>query len=434
MSLFIRGLLVVIGGAFAVAVANLFISGVPQTQAEGVDVAGLAVADTPVQADAEGRVLSDVPQPGLGEMFMNIALSVISPDTPETSAPAQAVPLAAGLETSEITALPGSLDPQPSQPIIAPLSAGRPADDAATTPLGSDFDAMAEVWRDWMQANGIETGAFAMILPDGTEFGTGMGRSADDLRPIMSLTKTITGLCVDQLLLEANLGWDTRLADIAPQMSEAGLTPRAWNENITLAELVTHTSGLAPDLTQSNMASDTHGALGLHRRWAAAALQEEAITGEAGDFFYSNTNYAVLGVVVEALSGESYGQACMDRIVTPSGISDTVIEGRYGSLSSYGGWEISAMDYARLAQHWFAPEQHHMANPRPDFDGYALGYYDDGTTIRHAGRFCQRDHPTGGVGSLFIHRRDGTVVSMNWDACTSPAVSDVLAERLLERL
>jgi CubicO group peptidase (beta-lactamase class C family) len=390
MTLFIRGLLIVVGGAFALAVANLFISGVPETEGTAIDIAALS---------ADGETATDADQPGLGQMLMDLARGTVLPD-----------------------------DPPPTQILDAPDAPDAPEE------ITTDVDAISRIWRDWMATNEIETGALAVILPNGREYGTSLGRTPDDLHPVMSLTKAITGLCVDQLLLENDLGWDTTLADIAPQMSAAGLTPRAWNDHITLAAFANHTSGLAPDLTQSNMAGDTHGALGLHRRWAADALQEDAITGEPGVHFYSNTNYAVLGVVVEALSGQSYAQACTDRILTPAGITETVIEGRYGSLSSYGGWEISAMDYARLAQHWFAPDQPHMTDPRPDFDGYALGYFDDGETIQHAGRFCQRDHPTGGVGSLFIHSRDGLVLSMNWDACAMPARRDLLIEQLIEAL
>lgn len=415
MSLILRGLMVVIGAAFLFAVANLFVSGLPEGEAE---IAALSPDAAPLPGDAP--TLTDaVPAasepPSTGAMFVQMLSAMLGGQPTGTQTP-----------TTAPSGTPAILAPPPAGGALPVV--------ARAVPAPTVDDTITATWRDWMQANEIETGALAIILPDGTEYGTGMGRSADDPRPVMSLSKAITGLCVDQLLIENGLGWDTTLGDIAAQMSAAGLTPRPWNEHITLASLATHTSGLAPDLTQSNMIGDTHGALGLHRRWASAALQQDAITGTPGTYFYSNTNYSVLGVVIEALSGQSYAQACMDRIVTPAGITDAVIEGRYGSLSSYAGWEMSAMDYARFARHWFAAEQPHMANPRPDFDGYSLGYRDLGGTIRHVGRFCERDHPAGGIGALFLHASDGTTISLNWDACVSPNQTDLLIEQLGEHL
>ncbi len=424
MTFLSRILLAFVGAAFLFAVANLFVSGVPDTQMNSVEFAAAGPEPLP-NATHETFSFPDpatsAEAPGVGAMLMQMLVTAVAPEQTATATPiAQPAAAYTGIGTP---------------PTTPPLSAGGPRTDMARTVVPSaDYDAMAEVWRGWMQANGIETGAMAIILPDGTEYGTGMGRTAEEVRPVMSMSKTISGLCVDQLLLETGLTWNTTLGDIAPQMSAAGLTPRPWNEHITLASLATHTSGLAPDLTQSNMARDTHGALGLHRRWAAAALQEDAITGTPGTYFYNNTNYAVLGVVVEALSGQSYAQACMDRIVTPAGITDAVIEGRFGSLSSYAGWEMSAMDYARLAQHWFAPDQPHMTSPRPEADGYSIGYYDYGDGVRHTGRFCRASHPTGEVSSLFIHDHGGTTVSINWDACTQPAIRRVLIDGLLEHL
>ncbi|MEX3014605.1 serine hydrolase [Gymnodinialimonas hymeniacidonis] len=432
MTFLSRGIVALIAAVFIFLVANLYVSGVPETEMNGFELAAIAPETAPAP-----ETLTDFPSapapsedaPGIGMVLSQLFFAVMGPEN--------------GAAPTQVAIAPGQVQSQPlgqvagigTPPTIAPPSAGGPRGEVARAVAASaDYDAMAEAWRGWMQANEIETGAMAVILPDGTEYGTGMGRTADDVRPVMSMSKTITGLCVDQLLIETGLGWDTTLGDIASQMSAAGLTPRPWNEHITLLSLATHTSGLAPDLTQSNMARDTHGALGLHRRWAAAALQEDAITGTPGTYFYNNTNYAVLGVVVEALSGQSYAQACMDRIVTPVGITDAVIQGRFGSLSSYAGWEISAMDYARLARHWFAPDQPHMVNPRMDADGYSIGYYDNGESIRHTGRFCRSSHPTGGVSSLFIHDLNGTTISINWDACTQPAVRRVLIDQLLELL
>jgi CubicO group peptidase (beta-lactamase class C family) len=317
--------------------------------------------------------------------------------------------------TPETAATPAAFDASATPP---------PAKAEASVTQSTTAAEIERTWRAWMTAQGLETGAMAFISADGTEYGTGIGRTADERRPVMSMSKAITGLCLDQVLSETALPWTAALGDFPDRMSAAGLTPRPGNAHLTLAEMATHTAGLAPDLTQAAFVARTHGALGLHRRFTWQALSGEGLQGEPGEFFYSNVNYAALGVAIEALTGESYAQACMDRIVAPLGLQDVVIEGRYGSLSSYAGWEFSALNYARLARHWFAPDQPHVAEPRTrplSANGYGPGYWIAGqgrtANVVHGGRMCHSATLLDSVGSLFIARGTGDVFVANWDGC-----------------
>jgi CubicO group peptidase (beta-lactamase class C family) len=291
-------------------------------------------------------------------------------------------------------------------------------------------------WRAWMAENAITEGAMALALPDGRVIGAAMDRDPTAPVPVASLSKAITGLCLDGLLTEHDLTWDTTLGDIAAEMSAAGVTPRPWNEAITLGGLVTHTAGLQPDLTQGDMVSRTHGALGLHRRIASEALAEGAIRGTPGTSFYSNTNYAVLGVAIEGLSGRSYAQTCMERVLRPAGIDAAVIEGRMGSMSSYAGWEISAEDYARLARHWFTAGQPHVDAPegRPDADGYAMGYSISGSgraaMVTHNGRLCFDSAAREGHGATFLALGEGMAFAATWGNCIDTGQYGRLIDRI----
>jgi len=307
-------------------------------------------------------------------------------------------------------------------------------------PTQADIAAIETAWRGWMADNGISVGSMALALPDGRVIGAGNGRDPSATAPVASLSKAITGLCLDGLLQDHGLGWDTRLGDIAAAMSAVGVTPRPWNESITLAGLVTHTAGLEPDLTQGEMVGRTHGALGLHRRITAEALTRDALRGTPGRYFYSNTNYAVLGLAIEALSGRSYAETCMERVIAPAGVTGAVIEGRMGSMSSYAGWEISAEDYARLARHWFAAGQPHVDAPhtRPEVDGYAMGYAITGTgtqaEARHTGRLCFDEAARDGHGALFLAMGDGTAFAANWGHCIDRELSGDLIARVRAQL
>lgn len=305
---------------------------------------------------------------------------------------------------------------------------------------GAQIGAVEAEWRGWMAESGLTDGAMALALPDGRVIGAGLGRDPAAAVPVASLSKAITGLCLDGLLAERGLGWNTRLGDIAVQMSAAGVTPRPWNAEITLAGLATHSAGLQPDLTQGDLVARTHGALGLHRRIASEALAEGAMRGQPGRFFYSNTNYAVLGVAIEALSGRSYAETCQQRVMRAAGVEGAVIEGRMGSMSSYAGWEISAEDYARLARHWFAAGQPHVDAPgtRPAAGTYALGYAIEGAgrsaEVTHNGRLCFDRDTREGHGATFVALGSGVAFAATWGACIDRALYDRLTARIAPHL
>lgn len=377
MTFLFRSILVLVAAAFLFASANLFVSGVPDTDDVSFNLASEI----------------DAPEPGV---LRDVVFSLF---TGEPMAPP--APL---IITSASTA---------SSAPVAPV--------APPSTLTTDIEAE---WRAWMGANGLTEGAMVVLMPDGTMHRAGLDRATDAVMPVASLSKAITGICMDIVLQEHGLSWYTSLGDIAPQMSEVRVTPQRWNERITLASLANHTSGLAPDLTQGTMGSSLHGALGLHRRIASEALREENMQGRAREYFYNNTNYAVLGVAIEALTGQSYAQACMDRVVAPAGVADAVIQGSMGSRSSYGGWEMSAEAYARVAQHWLTAGNERIDSPamRPMHDNYGLGYSiygaGDAAQVSHAGRFCHRGGPN--LGSYFHARGDGTVFVANWSGrCVS---------------
>lgn len=324
---------------------------------------------------------------------------------------------------------PGSLRDVPSSLLGGASSQVSPT--AAPSPLITGIEAD---WRTWAAAHDVSEGALVVLLPDGSMHRVEIGRATTASVPVASLSKAITGICMDIVLREQGLGWYTSLGDIAPQMSAAGLTPRRWNERMTLASFANHTSGLAPDLTQGTMGSALHGALGLHRRIASEALREDNIQGTARTYFYNNTNYAVLGVAIEALTGQPYSEACQARVLSPAGITHATAHGSMGSRSSYGGWEMSAEAYARLAQHWFSAGAGLVDRPfdRPMHDNYSIGYVIHGrgaeAQVSHAGNFCDGDGS--GIGAYVHARGDGLVVSANWSGgCVS--ASDTGLDRVI---
>jgi CubicO group peptidase (beta-lactamase class C family) len=315
----------------------------------------------------------------------------------------------------------------------ARVETAEPVDDR----LGRRVEA---AWRNWAGTHGIAATAMAfgeqgVVVTAADHNGYGAKP-----QPVASLSKVVTGLCLDQVLSEGPYDWQTKLGAIKDQMSVARTTPPVQSHGMTLAQLVTHTSGLYPDLTQGRMAGRMHGSLGLHRRIAFKALGKEGSNGPRGTYFYSNTNYAVLATVIEALTGDTYGDACQARIMQPSGVENAIVEGRKGSMSGSAGWEFTPTDYARFLLHWFAPDSVYMDTPErfPGADSgngmYRLGFQEwdgwKGRVAAHRGLFTHHD-PHERAGSLFLATDDGRVFMAHWNMDLAQHVYDDLQDRVL---
>ncbi len=227
---------------------------------------------------------------------------------------------------------------------------------------------------------------------------------------IASITKPFTAATVQMLAAEGRIRLD------APARTYYDL-PSVYRD-ITVRELLTHTSGIARDLRRDN---DDHPDAAEYRRRLEAS-QPSALPGER--FEYSNTGFTVLGWLVEAVEGQSLDQVFRRRIFLPLGMNSAryrapiaedpararpheVVDGRArptlfvsGGFGS-GGISLSAADLAAFAlglqegRFLSSPELEaawtpaSLADDRPatvrintDSDGYGLGWF----ITRFAGR------------------------------------------------
>ncbi|MFE8702273.1 serine hydrolase domain-containing protein [Cytobacillus sp. FJAT-54145] len=93
-------------------------------------------------------------------------------------------------------------------------------------------------------------------------------------------------------------------------------------ENITIHQLLTHTSGL-PEYLDYLENDDTKG-----REWKTddiiKAVQDKPAKSQPGEKYeYNNFGYVILGGVIEKVTGERYEQYIKDHILTPIGMSQT---------------------------------------------------------------------------------------------------------------
>jgi D-alanyl-D-alanine carboxypeptidase len=145
--------------------------------------------------------------------------------------------------------------------------------------------------------------------------GTRQPRAEGRFR-IGSVTKTFTAAIVLQLVAEGRLRLDDTLADHLP-----GLAPE---RTITIRQLLTHRSGLANVtdypawLERASRSASTRPEDSL--RFAAAKPPVFAAGTRWG---YSNTNYIALGLVIEKVTGRSYGEELQERLFEPLELEST---------------------------------------------------------------------------------------------------------------
>jgi CubicO group peptidase (beta-lactamase class C family) len=101
--------------------------------------------------------------------------------------------------------------------------------------------------------------------------------------------------------------------------------PHAWSP-ITIHELLSHTSGI-PDLTFREDYLEVAAKPASHDE-IIATFRDLPLRFPVGEKFeYSNSNYHLLGWIIERVTGNSYGDALAERMLMPLGLSATFMDG-----------------------------------------------------------------------------------------------------------
>lgn len=202
----------------------------------------------------------------------------------------------------------------------------------------------------------------------------------------------------------------------------ANIKPHASLYAVTLGDLPTHSTRFPETL--SAMKGAAEGAnLFNERHMAFRAMTEAAELVPIGRTTYSNINYAILGDITVALTWVEYADTCKDRVLIPAQAHDAFVGGDMSDAGSFGGWSVSAEDYARFVMYWFAPDRPWVMAPA-DFPFYAqtnsgLGVFHTetgtgGYVIEHGGLWdsakADRQH-----GAIFLTTRTGATFVANWE-------------------
>lgn len=144
---------------------------------------------------------------------------------------------------------------------------------------------------------------------------TGVEATGDSVFQIGSITKVWTATVAMQLIEEGKLTLDTRVVDVLPSLR---LADAEATQAVTIRHLLTHTSGIDGDVF-----TDTGRGDDCLEKYVATLADVPQNHPVGATFSYSNAGYALLGRVIEQLTGLSWDEAMRQRLYGPLGLQHT---------------------------------------------------------------------------------------------------------------
>lgn len=196
--------------------------------------------------------------------------------------------------------------------------------------------------------------------------------TADTVFDMASLSKCMsTSVAIMQLYEQGKLAFDDPVVKYLPEFAAAG------KSNITVRQLLTHYSGLAPDVSLKDAWSGKTE--GIKR------AMESVPAGPAGvKFVYSDINFITLGAIVEKVSGEPLDVYAARHIFAPLQMTET---GYFTPHCPHLYWQVAPSTCTAVARpplQRIAPTAHNDDKPMDD-DRMLRGEVHDPTTRRMGG-------------------------------------------------
>jgi CubicO group peptidase (beta-lactamase class C family) len=159
---------------------------------------------------------------------------------------------------------------------------------------------------------------------------------------VASVSKPFTAIAILQLEEQGRLNVSDPVARLVPDFPSG--------DKIKLEHLLTHTSGIPnvndlPDY--DTFARSPHTVAELVAKFASLPLDFEP----GSNYGYSNSNYNLLALILEKVSGEKYGDYVRKHILEPAGMSDSGHDGEAWRLipGAASGYEPAGVDFYEKA-------------------------------------------------------------------------------------
>ena len=260
---------------------------------------------------------------------------------------------------------------QIASPDLAAAQSNQPSSEPATVALSEAQQpdvaaALQALLDDQVQKQAIPGMIMAVRLPDGTVVVRSAGSvdpagalawTPDTASPLGSVTKTFTAVVVMQLVEEGKLTLDDTIDTWFPDQPNAN--------TITVRMLLSHTSGLGNAILPTNQRDPKWAGEWAPLDFVAEANRNDPPVEPGTDVArYSNAGYFLLGLIVEAVTGNSWEHEIRSRINEPlslttaafasdEGVWGQIIEGYFKMPDGY----LSSLDvpnYPHASTAWAA--------------------------------------------------------------------------------
>ena len=218
------------------------------------------------------------------------------------------VPLLLVLGQFSVAAAPRRRAVQPPPPVTVPAAIVTAAHDAAAAALKAGVPAVQIA----VSRGGriIYSEAFGM-----TNMKSATAATTRSVMQIGSVTKQFTAAAILRLAERGALTLDDRIEKFVPEFAPRGA-------NITLRNLLNHTSGISRDWWDGQISVDTWQP--ATREQVIRSMNEHPFIFPAGKgWSCSNAGYMLLGYVIDAVTGRPYADFIHDEFAVPLGLIDT---------------------------------------------------------------------------------------------------------------
>jgi D-alanyl-D-alanine carboxypeptidase len=210
---------------------------------------------------------------------------------------------------------------------------------------------------EWHKAGRFPGATLGVVMADGESFGLAVGYSDRTTKTPMKPTdrmlagstgKTFAAATALQLVKEGKIGLDDKVEKYLGKEAWFSRLPNA--KDITVRQLMNHTSGLVRYEFKDTFTKDLTA--NPEKVWKPTELLSYLFDAkapfEAGKGWdYSDTNYIVLGMIIEKVTGKTFYAEANKRIVKPLKLKGTipqdglvidgVVQGYAGANNPFGG-------------------------------------------------------------------------------------------------
>ncbi|MEZ5666797.1 MAG: serine hydrolase domain-containing protein [Alphaproteobacteria bacterium] len=256
---------------------------------------------------------------------------------------------------------------------------------AGTGPVRADDAALQAVLDDFLAEEALDGGVLLVGSDDGDAVVVSglaelRGRTAvtpDTRFYVASVGKMVVATAILAYVADGALALD---APVLPYVDDIPGIARLDNvERVTVAQLLSHTSGLVDYLDDPFLDASYDEP---ERHWSAAeaiafAYDQPAYAAPGATFEYCNTNYVILGHVLERLAG-SLDAALQAKVFGPAGMTASTVGAPRGVPLARGymdGEDVSAQSWA--SELGDGP----MVTTAADLERFAFALFRDGRLL-----------------------------------------------------